>query len=105
MTKEKAEDVGKKELEELVSQSDEDKLIVLTDLFGGSAANICAELLMRGHHFKLITGLNLPMLLTIVTTDSDKLTVEELVEAGIRASVEGVINVNNILSKEEKNID
>ena len=45
------------------------------------------------------------MLLTIVTTDSDKLTVEELVEAGIRASVEGVINVNNILSKEEKNID
>lgn len=105
MTKEKAEDVGKKELEELVSQSDEDKLIVLTDLFGGSAANICAELLMRGHHFKLITGLNLPMLLTIVTTDSDKLTVEELVEAGIRASVESVINVNNILSKEEKNID
>lgn len=100
MTKEKSEDDAKEELERLVESSDEDNLIILTDLFGGSAANICAELLMRGHQFKLLAGLNLPMLLTMVTADSDEISVDNLVNEVLKAGTEGVINVNNILSKE-----
>jgi len=100
MTKEKSEDDAKAELETLIQESNEDKLIVLTDLFGGSAANICAELLMRGHHFKLLAGLNLPMLLTIQTADNEKMSVEELVQEVLKAGIEGVIDVNKILSEE-----
>lgn len=101
MTKEKSEDDGKRELSRLIEGSDESKLIVLTDLFGGSAANICAELLMRGHQFKLVTGLNLPMLLTLVTADNDTITVGELLNSVINAGNEGIININQVLMRED----
>jgi mannose/fructose/sorbose-specific phosphotransferase system IIA component len=100
MTKEKSEDVGKTELSKLVSNSDEKNLVVLTDLFGGSAANICAELLMRGHKFRLITGLNLPMLLTIITADNDEISIDDLVNKALDASAERTINVSEMLLKE-----
>ncbi|GEN94051.1 PTS sugar transporter subunit IIA [Pediococcus ethanolidurans] len=99
MTKEKSEDSAKEELEKLIQDSNEDRLIVLTDLFGGSAANICAELLMRGHHFRLLAGLNLPMLLTILTMDNDEISTNNLIEESLKAGSEGVLNVNNILLK------
>lgn len=93
MTKEKSNAQGKKELEELISTSDESNLIILTDLFGGSATNICMELLLQGHHFSLISGLNLPMLLTLLTSDSDSIGVAELIAQLKDAGIAGVVDV------------
>ncbi|MCP9329769.1 MULTISPECIES: PTS sugar transporter subunit IIA [Lactobacillaceae] len=101
MNKEKSEDDAKAELEKMVNESNEDNLIVLTDLFGGSSANICAELLMRGHSFSLLAGVNLPMLLTLLTTDDNKVSMDELLSEVVKAGSQGVLNVNQILSRED----
>jgi PTS system mannose-specific IIA component/fructoselysine and glucoselysine-specific PTS system IIA component len=99
MTKEKSAETGKAELARLIADSNEAQLIVMTDLFGGSAANICAEFLMRGHSFRLIAGLNLPMLLTVETADSDDTTTESLTQRALDSGGQGVIDVNKIITE------
>lgn len=99
MTKEKSRETGKAELGKLIAESNESQLIVMTDLFGGSATNICAEFLMGGHSFRLIAGLNLPMLLTIETADSDDITTESLAQRAIEAGGQGVIDVNRVITE------
>ncbi|MFT9201453.1 PTS sugar transporter subunit IIA [Lentilactobacillus hilgardii] len=99
MTKEKSEDNGKRELSQLIEESDEEQLIVITDLFGGSAANICAEFLMHGHTFRLLSGLNLPMLLTLITTDNDDISRDELADAVLKAGGDGIIDINKVLTE------
>ncbi|WEV40060.1 PTS mannose transporter subunit IIA [Lactobacillus sp. ESL0684] len=103
MTKEKSTVQAKAELEAIIGQFDESNLLVLTDLFGGSANNICTELLLQGHKFTLLTGLNLPMLLTLLTSDSDNITTAELVRQIVAAAQSGVVDVSNrIIEESEK---
>ena len=84
---------AKEEIEAMISSVDESNLIVLTDLFGGSATNIFMELLLQGHHFTLLSGLNLPMLLTLLTTDSADLSTSELVNQLKNAGIAGIVDV------------
>ncbi|GAQ01090.1 PTS mannose transporter subunit IIA [Companilactobacillus farciminis] len=99
MTKDKSSEDGKKELDKMIRPYDDSDLIVLTDLFGGSSANICTELLLQGRKFKLISGLNLPMLVSLVTSDSDDISTQELVEKAMKSAMEGVVDVNKEISK------
>lgn len=99
MTKDKSSEDGKKELDKMISSYDESNLIILTDLFGGSSANICTELLLQGHKFKLISGLNLPMLISLVTSDTDDISVQDLIEKAMNSAVTGVVDVNKEISK------
>lgn len=54
---------------------------------------------MRGHSFRLIAGLNLPMLLTVETADSDDTTTESLTQKALDAGGQGVIDVNKIITE------
>ncbi|GEO48340.1 PTS sugar transporter subunit IIA [Companilactobacillus kimchii] len=99
MTKDKSSESGKKELGYLIESVDESNLIILTDLFGGSSANICMELLLQGHKFKLLTGLNLPMLLSLVTSDNDDISVNDLTNKIIDSAKSGVVDVNKAISE------
>lgn len=55
-----------KEAEEIISSQDKDKeLIVLTDIYGGSV-NQKMTLMLAKYHFILITGVNLPLVLSLV---------------------------------------
>lgn len=99
MTKDKSSETGKKELSKMIGSYDESNLIILTDLFGGSSSNICMELLLQGHKFKLLTGLNLPMLLSIVTSDNDEISVEELIEKVTNSAIKGVVDVNEAITE------
>ena len=93
MTKDKSSIKAKEEIEAMISSVDESNLIVLTDLFGGSATNIFTELLLQGHHFTLLSGLNLPMLLTLLTTDSADLSTSDLVNQLKNAGIAGIVDV------------
>ncbi|CAJ1197194.1 PTS system mannose-specific EIIAB component [Companilactobacillus paralimentarius] len=99
MTKDKSSETGKKELSNLIDSVDESNLIILTDLFGGSSANICMELLLQGHKFKLLTGLNLPMLLSLVTSDNDDISIDDLTNKIIDSAKSGVVDVNKAISE------
>ena len=103
MTKEKSATQGKKELESLIEAMDESNLIILTDMYGGSSTNICTELLLSGHKFSLLTGLNLPMLLALVSGDSSDKSVSELTSELEEAGISGVINVGKKIKERIKN--
>lgn len=99
MTKEKSDTQAKKELNELISKSDENELIVLTDLLGGSPANICAEMIMRGHKFRLLAGLNLPMLLTLETIIDSDMSIDQIINKIQAEGKDGVKNINKIIQE------
>lgn len=99
MTKEKSDTQAKKELNELISKSDENELIVLTDLLGGSPANICTEMIMRGHEFRLLAGLNLPMLLTLETIIDSDMSIDQIINKIQAEGKDGVKNINKIIQE------
>ena len=99
MTKEKSDTQAKKELNKLISNSDENQLIVLTDLLGGSPANICTEMIMRGHKFTLLAGLNLPMLLTLETIIDSDMTMDQIINKIQIEGKNGVKNINKIIQE------
>lgn len=101
MTKDKSADYAEKEIRSILSKNkDSEEFVVLTDVFGGSVANICTNLLLQGFKFELLTGVNLPMLLSIL------LLVEEdtklIVKSGLEEAKNGIIYVNELLENRNK---
>lgn len=101
MTKLKSGDTAKAELRKILKNKKEDEhFIVLTDIFGGSVSNICTELLLENDDFDIITGVNLPMMLSMILADAD-LGVEETISQGIAAAQEGIIHINRFIEKQK----
>jgi len=50
-----------------VGRAQQERLLVLVDIQGGSPFNICSRLLIEHRDFDLVTGVNLPMLLEALT--------------------------------------
>ena len=88
---------GAKELKKLMDQTPEG-VIVLTDIFGGSATNIALTASKDYPKCHVITGLNLSMLLTALNSRkklNDKELAEKIESDGKRA----VINATELLIK------
>ena len=63
---------------------DNDGVIILTDIFGGTPSNLAISLLETGH-IEIISGMNLPMLIKLASTRNDVCladAVEQAQEAG-----------------------
>lgn len=69
----------------------DESVICLVDLFGGTPSNMMARL-TKDYHLQLITGLNLAMLIEIVS-QRDFVCEDELLEIGLRALKESGKNV------------
>jgi mannose/fructose-specific phosphotransferase system component IIA len=77
------------ELENLVnSEVDSDGIVILTDFFGGSCSHACLGVEQNHKNVRLVTGVNLPMLLAFLyrrnEVSFEKLP-GELVERGIKS--------------------
>ena len=62
-------------------------VIALCDLYGGSPANRCINLLSQGHKMRVITGMNLSMLIELLGLrlgfeHADEIDLEALMQAG-----------------------
>ena len=71
----------------LASLDEGQGVLVLCDLLGGTPANRCVSLLTEGQQFRVITGMNLGMLIEILGSRAtlssvDQLDLKELTEAG-----------------------
>ena len=66
------------------------QVLVLADVFGATPCNV-AQKLVDGVHSKLITGINLPMLLRAVTYRHEPL--EALVQRAVTGGTAGVMQV------------
>lgn len=79
-----------KKLENFIQQLDQGTgVLVLTDMFGSTPCNI-ARSLEHVCHVKVVSGLNLPMLIRVLNYPT--LTLEELTQKAISGGKEGVID-------------
>ena len=76
-----------------------DKLIVLTDLFGGSVNNAFLEYYNKhkNSNFYLISGMNFPLLIVILTKINTKDSLEKIIMESIEEAKKAII-FNNFLS-------
>ncbi len=75
----------------------DDGCLVLTDIMGGSATNVCVELL-KMENIQVLTGVNLPMLLEAIGYRNDsnlKALTSKVQESGIRS----IINLKEFFEK------
>lgn len=101
MTKDKSADDAEKEIRSiLLNNKDSEEFVVLTDVFGGSVANICTNLLLQGVKFELLTGVNLPMLLsTLLLAEEDT---KLLAKLSLEEAKNGIVYVNELLENKNK---
>ncbi|WAC12653.1 PTS sugar transporter subunit IIA [Dyadobacter pollutisoli] len=84
--------------------SDDDELVVFTDLMGGSVTNqILRNALQSNVH--VVSGFNLPLLVEILLADTEE-PVKEVIANAISAAKEQIVYVNQLLTpKEESDFD
>lgn len=88
------------ELEKTIVEDKECEYIILSDLYG---ASICTAMLRltKLHNVKLFSGMNLNMVLELLTRFSDKLTTEDA-EQLAKESRMGIQNVTLQINEEEE---
>jgi len=70
-------------------------VLVLTDMFGGTPTNLSLSLLGSRADVEVLTGVNLPMLLRVLS--NRKLALAEMAELALKAGCEGIIAAGKIL--------
>ena len=89
------------DISQQITREVNEQFIIVTDVMGGSVNNAMTELVLRYKNVFLITGMNLPLVLSLATysRDIDLKALDELVQEGKR----GLINVNKMVesAKEE----
>lgn len=91
MTKSKSSEDAAEEVKQYLANVKEEPLIVLTDVFGGSVANLFTECLLEGYDFQLVTGVNLPMLLNLLLSEG---SIEERISHSLEEAKKGILHVN-----------
>ncbi|MFS8640894.1 MAG: PTS sugar transporter subunit IIA [Symbiobacteriaceae bacterium] len=90
-------DQFREEMERAVARVDAGQgVLILADLFGGSPANTSAYLLRPG--VDVVCGLNLPMLLEVLTM-RDSQTLSELAQTALRAGASGCVRLADMLGQ------
>ncbi|GFN35228.1 PTS sugar transporter subunit IIA [Tepidimicrobium xylanilyticum] len=79
------------EVEKIILENEkEDKeTIIFVDILGGSPSNIALYVLKKHNSVKLVTGVNMPMLIEIFQS-RDLVELDELLEKMINSSMEGI---------------
>ena len=70
-------------------------VIILTDMFGGTPANIALSLLAHHAQLEVVTGVNLPMLLKVFKLRGGK--VDDLARIACEAGVNGIFVAGELL--------
>lgn len=80
--------------QEKINQLEEGEgVLILTDIYGSTPSNIsCA--LAENNHVKIVSGVNLPMLIRVL--NYPKLSLEELVEKALSGGREGIMDCKKI---------
>jgi len=84
------------ELDEIMQKvSENDELIIYTDLAGGSITNQVLQTALKKNVY-IIAGVNLPLLLDVVLSDPE-VPVSEVIETGISNARDQIVFVNEII--------
>lgn len=91
-------DMAKVAKEYVSNLGEDDELIVAADVFGGSVANAFTEYAAEGR-VHIVTGLNLPLLIVLVSMLDSEDSTEEMIENAIREAKEGIVYVNKAIKE------
>ena len=84
------------ELDEIMQKvSENDELIIFTDLAGGSITNQVLQTALKKNVY-IIAGVNLPLLLDVVLSDPE-VPVSEVIETGISNARDQIVFVNKMI--------
>jgi len=87
-----------KEIERAIAKTDRGAgVLLLVDLLGGTPCN-AAALAMNAHQVEVVTGMNLGMVLEVLSQRRGK-TLKELAHLAVRAGRDGVVNVRSRLQE------
>lgn len=74
-----------------------EKVLILTDLLGGSPTNISVELIKKNKNLELFTGINLPMLLEILFNRA-RVAPLELIQQAVNGGQKGILNFREFIA-------
>ena len=80
----------------------EDQVIMMTDVLGGSICTLCSEFLADSR-VHVLAGVNMPMLLTVLGS-WEFIDTEELIHEAVRSGREGICYVNGIQTDTEEEL-
>jgi PTS system mannose-specific IIA component len=90
------ESLGEKMLAAIRQVENSAGTLVLTDLVGGTPANVTASL-GRDHAIECLAGLNMPMLLQVLIARQNGASLEELADLGAQSGRDGVVKLCRLL--------
>ena len=99
---ESVEDLKNKDLEVLDNNNDQyDETIILVDLLGGSPSNVALRSLANYRDLKIITGLNLPVLINLINFTDTEDDTNKLIKDSIEVGQNGMklIDINFLNNK------
>ena len=88
------------DLKNSLALSKNDDVIIVTDVLGGSVNNEATQLLKDYPNLTILTGMNLPLIITLVTTVNSGISDEKVSEA-IDEGKKGVLSVNKLMTEED----
>jgi mannose PTS system EIIA component len=91
-------DAARVAMDQLAHQANMTGVLVLTDIFGATPSNV-AQKLVDGVSSRLITGVNLPMLLRSVSYRQEPL--DALVSRAVVGGTQGVMQVSNTAPRQQ----
>lgn len=97
VTDDKGVDEVERELLEIYdSLKNEEKVLILCDIFGGTPSNVAVRFLMTHPQIQVISGFNLPMLLDVLLSRESSL--EEVANKIVKMYTDTIININKTLN-------
>jgi fructoselysine and glucoselysine-specific PTS system IIA component len=89
------------EIKKSVEASENETVVIVTDVLGGSVNNEMTQLLATHDNVYLISGMNFPLLITLATQVRE-VTKEDIL-AAIEAGKQGIVLVNDLIAEDDNN--
>lgn len=89
----------KEEVEFILKKYPKEELVVLTDIFGGSVNNEFLENISNYKNLNIVSGVNLPLILTLIEKQNDYDNIKELIRESIEECSNSLIYCNDELEK------
>lgn len=91
------------DIQALINENQDEQILIATDVLGGSVNNEMIQLLNRYPQVYLISGMNLPVIITLATAVCPLTT--EMIEEAISMGKEGVVFVNQLMKENNEEED
>lgn len=91
------------DIQALINGNQDEQIVIATDVLGGSVNNEMIQLLNRYPQVYLISGMNLPVIITLATAVCPLTT--EMIEEAISMGKEGVVFVNQLMKENNEEED